>query len=129
MFNYNLKMNENELDEINTDSHKKSPSITKPTNPEEVLKFIEEHEKKSNNMIDEGHNLIKKIKEMNKEISSEIQQHNILISKLDNNMNIANENLKKNSSKIEEILKRTSSYTLIIAMIIQLIVILFLLFI
>ena len=58
-------MNENELDEINTDSHKKQPSVTEPTNPEEVLKFIEEHEKKTNNMIDEGHDLIKKIKEMN----------------------------------------------------------------
>ena len=100
-------MNENELDEINTDSHKKQPSVTEPTNPEEVLKFIEEHEKKSNNMIDEGHDLIKKIKEMNKEISSEIQTHNVLISKLDNNMNIANEDLKKNYSEIEEILKRT----------------------
>jgi cell division septum initiation protein DivIVA len=122
-------MNENELDEINTDSHKKQPSVTEPTNPEEVLKFIEEHEKKSNNMIDEGHDLIKKIKEMNKEISSEIQTHNVLISKLDNNMNIANEDLKKNSSKIEEILKKTSSYTLIIAMIIQVIVIIFLIFI
>ena len=122
-------MNENELDEINTDSHKKQPSVTEPTNPEEVLKFIEEHEKKSNNMIDEGHDLIKKIKEMNKEISSEIQTHNVLISKLDNNMNIENEDLKKNSSKIEEILKKTSSYTLIIAMIIQVIVIIFLIFI
>ena len=115
---------ENELDEINTDSHKKNPSITKPTNPEEV-----EHEKKSNNMIDQGHDLIKKIKEMNKEISSEIQAHNILISKLDNNMTSANENLKKNSNKIEEILKKTSSYSLVIAMIIQVIVILFLIFI
>ena len=66
---------------------------------------------------------------MNKEISSEIQTHNVLISKLDNNMNIANEDLKKNSSKIEEILKKTSSYTLIIAMIIQVIVIIFLIFI
>ena len=122
-------MNENELDEINTDSNKKQTSVTEPTNPEEVLKFIEEHEKKSNNMIDEGHDLIKKIKEMNKEISSEIQTHNVLISKLDNNMNIANEDLKKNSSKIEEILKKTSSYTLIIAMIIQVIVIIFLIFI
>jgi predicted transcriptional regulator len=127
---YNFeKMMENELDEINTDSHKKNPSITKPTNPEEVLKFIEEHEKKSNNMIDQGHDLIKKIKEMNKEISSEIQAHNILISKLDNNMTSANENLKKNSNKIEEILKKTSSYSLVIAMIIQVIVILFLIFI
>ena len=44
-------------------------------------------------------------------------------------MNIANEDLKKNSSKIEEILKKTSSYTLIIAMIIQVIVIIFLIFI
>ena len=33
-------MNENELDEINTDSHKKQPSVTEPTNPEEFLKFI-----------------------------------------------------------------------------------------
>ena len=53
----------------------------------------------------------------------------ILISKLDNNMNSLNENLKKNSNKIEEILKRTSSYSLIIAMIIQILVILFLIFI
>ena len=120
-------MMEKELDEINTDSHKKT--FTRPSNPEEVLKFIEEHEKKSNSMIDQGHDLIKKIKEMNKEISSEIQAHNILISKLDNNMSSANENLKKNSNKIEEILKRTSSYSLVIAMIIQVIVILFLIFI
>ena len=94
---------EKELDEINTDSHKKT--FTRPSNPEEVLKFIEEHEKKSNSMIDQGHDLIKKIKEMNQEISSELQTHNILISKLDNNMNSLNENLKKNSNKIEEILK------------------------
>ena len=32
---------ENELDEINTDSHKKNPTITKPTNPEEVCRVIE----------------------------------------------------------------------------------------
>ena len=40
---------------------------------------------------------------MNKELSSEIQSYNVLISKLDNNMKFANQNLKKNYSKIEEI--------------------------
>ena len=35
---------EYKLDEINTDLHKKN--FTNPSNPKELLKFIEEHEKK-----------------------------------------------------------------------------------
>ena len=51
----------------------------KLASPEEVLQYIEEHKNKANVMVDEGHEIIQKIKKMNEEISSEIQKQNVII--------------------------------------------------
>ena len=48
------------------------------SNPEEVLKYLENHKVKTNNMIGEGSEIVNQIKKMNQEISSEIKTQNVL---------------------------------------------------
>ena len=97
-------------------------------NPEDVLKYIETHEEKTNAMAKEGEDIISEIKKMNKELSTEIQSQNILIKAIDKNIDKGNDVIKENSSKLDEIVKTTSNTHLVIAMIIQIVIIIILIF-
>ena len=98
------------------------------SSPEEVLKFIDEHNQRSNDMVDESRDVLSKIVKMNKEIANEIDQQNKVISSLDKQIDKGEEIIKSNNSKLDDLMKKTSNYTLITTMVIQIIVILFLVF-
>lgn len=98
----------------------------KLASPEEVLQYIEEHNNKANLMIDEGYEIIQKIKKMNEEISSEIQKQNAIIKNLDKNVDKGKELTKKGLSKIDEAIKHTSTFSLVVTMIVQILFIIFL---
>lgn len=80
-------------------------------------------------IIDEGHDIIKKIIQMNKEISNELTSQNAFLDNLDSGMNQARTNVIKNDTKLDKIAKKTSSTYLIIGMIVQTLIIIFLIFI
>lgn len=100
----------------------------KLASPEEVLQYIEEHKNKTNVMVDEGHEIIQKIKKMNEEISSEIQKQNVIIKSLDKNVDKGKNLNKKGFSKLDEAIKNTSTFSLIVTMIVQILFIIFLVF-
>ena len=98
------------------------------SNPEEVLKYLENHKVKTNNMIGEGSEIVNQIKKMNQEISSEIKTQNVIINKLEENVNKGQQLSEKGLSKLEQTLKNTSTFSLIIAMIVQILFLIFLIF-
>ena len=88
--------------------------------------FLNKHEKKMDKMIENSQNIVKQIKQMNQEISSDLQFQNNLISEIGLTVSKTDSELKKNNSKIDEILLRTSTCSLIVSIIIQVFVIIFL---
>ena len=88
--------------------------------------FLNKHEKKMDKMIENSQNIVKQIKQMNQEISSDLQFQNKLISEIGLTLFKKDSELKKNNSKIDEILLRTSTCSLIVSIIIQVFVIIFL---
>lgn len=78
-------------------------------------------------IINEGHDIIKKIIQMNKEISNELKNQNALLDNLDEGMTQAKTNVVKNDAQLEKVIKKTSSTYLIIGMIVQSLIIIFLL--
>ena len=88
--------------------------------------FLNKHEKKMDKMIENSQNIVKQIKQMNQEISSDLQFQNKLISEIGLTVSKTDSELKKNNSKIDEILLRTSTCSLIVSIIIQVFVIIFL---
>ena len=96
------------------------------SNPEEVLKYLDNHNKKATSMIDESQEIVNQIKKMNEEISSEIKTQNVIINALERNVDKGQKLNEKGISKLDETLKNTSTFSLIIAMIVQVVFLLFL---
>ena len=88
--------------------------------------FIKGHEEKMNSMIDNSYAVIKKLKEMGKEISSDLNSQNKILENIGLSLSRTTTQLKKNTSKIDEILAKTSTCTLIMLTIVQIIAIVFL---
>ena len=88
--------------------------------------FLNNHEKKMDKIIENSHNIVKQIKQMGQEISSDLQFQNKLINEIGLTVSKTDSKLKKNNSKIDEILFRTSTCSLIVSIIIQVCVIIFL---
>ena len=91
---------------------------------EEML--LKKHEEKAEKLVEESNNIVKQIKQMSQEISSDLQFQNKLINEIGLTVSKTDSQLKKNNSKIDDILLKTSTCTLIISAIIQVIVIIFL---
>ena len=96
-------------------------------NPDEVLKYIEEHNTRSNELLDEGMSIITKIKKMNLDISNEIKNQNEVILELDKNLNRGQEQTQKGITNLNDALQNISTLHLTIAMIVQIIFIIYLL--
>ena len=79
-------------------------------------------------MIDESHEIVKQKKKMNEEISSEIKTQNVIINTLERNVDKGPKLSEKGMSKLDETLKNTSTFSLIIAMIVQVVFLIFLIF-
>lgn len=88
--------------------------------------ILDEHEEKMDKMVENSYSIAKQIKQMSQEISSDLKFQNKLISEIGLTVTKTDNELKKNNSKIEDILLKTSSCTLIVSAIIQIIVIIFL---
>ena len=88
--------------------------------------FLNNHEEKMDKIIENSQNIVKQIKQMSQEISSDLQFQNKLINEIGLTVSKTDSELKKNNSKIDDILLKTSTCTLIISAIIQVIVIIFL---
>ena len=84
------------------------------------------HEQKMEDMIDRSHSIVKKIKKMSEEINSDLQFQNKIINDIGIIMSKTDNQLNKNNSKIEDILGKTSSCSLIILAFIQVMAIIFL---
>ena len=88
--------------------------------------IINKHEKKMSDMLENSHNIVKQIKKMSDEISEDLKFQNKLISDISETVNKTDFQMKKNTSKIEEVLLKTSTCSLIVSAIIQVMVIVFL---
>ena len=114
-------MKEKDLDDSNFDL---TGSNTKSSVEEQNTLNL--HEEKMNKMIENSQNIVKQIKQMSKEISNDLKFQNKLINEIEVSVNKTDSELKKNTSKIDEILLKTSTCSLIVSAIIQIIVIVFL---
>ena len=88
--------------------------------------IINTHEKKMSDMLDNSHKIITQIKKMSEEISDDLKSQNKLIVEIGETVNKTEFQMKKNTSKIEEVLLKTSTCSLIVSAIIQVMVIVFL---
>ncbi len=88
--------------------------------------IINTHEEKIGKMLDKSQSIVKQIKLLSQEISKDLKSQNKLINEIGLTVNKTDEELKKNTSKIEQILLKTSTCSLIISAIIQVFVIIFL---
>ena len=85
-----------------------------------------DHDKNMNKMIETSHSIVKKIKEMSKDISSDLKSQNKILNEIGLSLSRTNSHLKKNNSKIDEFLSKTSNFSLVMLAIIQIIAIVFL---
>ena len=88
--------------------------------------LLNRHEKKVEKYIENSQSIVKQIKQMSQEITSDLQFQNKLINEIGLTVSKTDSELKKNNSKIDDILLRTSTFSLIVSAVIQVIVILFL---
>lgn len=88
--------------------------------------LLNRHEKKVEKYIENSQSIVKQIKQMNQELNSDLQFQNKLISEIGLTIAKNDSELKKNNSKIDDILLRTSTFSLIVSAVIQVIVIVFL---
>ena len=88
--------------------------------------LLNSHDEKMESMIENSHSIIKKIKQMSKEITSDLQSQNKIINDIGITMSRTDLQLKKNNSKIDDILVKTSMCSLITLAIIQVIAIIIL---
>jgi hypothetical protein len=113
-------MKENDKDDSTFDINETNKSAMSEPN------ILNIHEEKVGKMLENSHNIVKQIKQMSQEISSDLQFQNKLINEIGLTVSKTDSQLKKNNSKIDDILLKTSTCTLIISAIIQVIVIIFL---
>ena len=92
----------------------------------EESNLLNMHEEKMGKMLENSQNIVKRIKQMSQEISNDLKFQNKLINEIGTTVNNTDIELKKNNSKIEQILLKTSTCSLIVSAIIQVIVIIFL---
>ena len=85
-----------------------------------------EHDKNMNKMIETSHSIVKKIKEMSKDISSDLKSQNKMLNEIGLSLSRTNSQLIKNTSKIDEMSIKTSTCSLAILAIFQIIIIVFL---
>ena len=90
--------------------------------------ILTSHEEKMDSMLENNHLIVKKIKQMGKEISSNLQSQNEIIYDLGLKLSSTDLTLKKSNSKINDILGGTSICFLVILTIIQVMIIIFLIF-
>ena len=93
----------------------------------ELTEMLDKHQTKMDNLIDEGHGILKKLKEMGKEIDSDLKAQNIIINNIGETMARTDSIIKKNNSRIDDIINKTSTCTLIASIVIQILIIIFLL--
>ena len=96
-------------------------------NDNELTEMLDKHQTKMDNLIDESHGIVKRLKEMGKEIDSDLKAQNLIINNIGETMIRTDTAIKKNNSKIDEIINKTSSCTLIASIVIQILIIIFLL--
>ena len=113
-------MKENTFDDSTLDNIETNKSTIIESN------IINSHEEKIGKMLDKSQSIVKQIKILSQEISNDLKSQNKLINEIGLTVNKTDEELKKNTSKIEQILLKTSSCSLIISAIIQVFVIIFL---
>ncbi len=98
----------------------------KEYNEYDETSLLNVHEKKMDKMIENSQNITKQIKQMSQELSSDLKYQNKLISEIGLTVSKTDNELKNNNSKIDDILLKTSSFSLIVSAVIQVIVIIFL---
>ena len=85
-----------------------------------------EHDKNMNKMIETSHSIVKKIKEMSKDISSDLKSQNKILNEIGLSLSRTNSQLIKNTAKIDEMSIKTSTCSLVMLAIFQIIIIVFL---
>ena len=98
----------------------------KEYNEYDETSLLNVHEKKMDKMIENSQNITKQIKQMSQELSSDLKYQNKLISEIGLTVSKTDNELKNNNSKIDDILLKISSFSLIVSAVIQVIVIIFL---
>ena len=81
------------------------------------------HDAKMDSMLENSQAIIKKIKEMSKEIKSDLQSQNKYLHEIGISLSKTDLQLRKNNSKIDEFLSRRSTCSLIFLTIAQIIAI------
>ena len=113
-------MKENDKDDSTFDINETNKSAMSEPN------ILNIHEEKVGKMLENSHNIVKQIKQMSQEISNDLKFQNKLIYEIGQTVDKTDIELKKNTSKVEQILLKTSTCSLIVSAIIQVIVIVFL---
>ena len=113
-------MKENDKDDSTFDINETNKSAMSEPN------ILNIHEEKVGKMLENSHNIVKQIKQMSQEISNDLKFQNKLIYEIGQTVDKTDTELKKNTSKVEQILLKTSTCSLIVSAIIQVIVIVFL---
>ena len=113
-------MKENDKDDSTFDINETNKSAMSEPN------ILNIHEEKVGKMLENSHNIVKQIKQMSQEISNDLKFQNKLIYEIGQTVDKTDTQLKKNTSKVEQILLKTSTCSLIVSAIIQVIVIVFL---
>ena len=88
--------------------------------------ILSSHDERMDSMLENNHLIVKKIKQMGKEISSNLQNQNEIINDLGIKLSSTDLRLKKNNSKINDILGGTSICFLVVLTIIQVMIVIFL---
>ena len=112
-------MKENTFDDSTLDNIEINKSTVVESN------IINSHEENMGKMLDKSQSIVTQIKKLSQEISKDLKSQNKLINEIGLTVNKTDEELKKNTSKIEQILLKTSTCSFIISAIIQVFVIIF----
>ena len=97
-------------------------------NFDERRSSLNSHEERMDSMLENNHLIVNKIKQMGKEITSNLRNQNEIINDLGIKLSSTDLILKKNNSKINDILGGTSICFLVVLTIIQVMIIIFLIF-
>ena len=111
-----------------SDMENSSFDINSRLNFDERRSSLNSHEERMDSMLENNHLIVKKIKQMGKEINSNLQNQNDIINDLGIKLSSTDLTLKKNNSKINDILGGTSICFLVVLTIVQVMIIIFLIF-
>ena len=110
-------MKEDDSSFNNSDDEKEKLNLKEPEH---------EHDKNMNKMIETSHSIVKKIKEMSKDISSDLKSQNKILNEIGLSLSRTNSQLIKNTAKIDEMSIKISTCSLVMLAIFQIIIIVFL---